>query len=414
MKMRSIGFFGVFGSGNLGNECTIHALIYNVRKYLPNVKLMSICSDPCDVIERHKIAALEISQHSSNNSNNKDIKWKINVIDAFIRRLYGIFIRISKEVLEWFRVRKILMGVDVLMMSGTGMLTDYGEGILGLPYEIFKWSLVARLCNCKLFFVCVGVEPIRTLSARWFIKSSLKLADYISFRDNYSMRYMEKIGFVTNKCIIYPDLAFSLPKSYFKMENVPNRNKICIGVGVMDYHGQGGLEQKSSELYSNYIKKMAFFVMWLLKHEYRVRILIGDFQYDSQVIKDLKVLTENHGFKYEDYEIIDVPAFTLSSLLSQIASTDLVVAPRYHNILLSLMLNKPVISISYNEKNDSVMERIGLKEYCLKIENFNTDELIKKFMKLEKQISLFADEIEKKTEELRDLLEEQYRRLLDY
>jgi polysaccharide pyruvyl transferase WcaK-like protein len=410
MELKNIGFFGVFGSGNLGNECTLQALIYNVRKYLPNARLISICTNPSDVIERHKIAALTISQRSSHNFKPIAVKWKM---PALVRKIHRAFIGISEEVLAWMRTKKILKNMDVLIMSGTGMLTDYGEGILGFPYHIFKWSLLAKLCNCKLFFICVGAEPTRTHLAKWFIKSSLKLSDYNSFRDHYSMQYMEKIGFATNKCVIYPDVAFSLPKSYFKKENMTFREKICVGVGLMNYHGQGGIKKRSRAVYSDYIKKMAFFVMWLLEHDYRIRILIGDFRYDGPVLNDLKELIEGHGFKYKDCEIIDEPAVTLNTLLSQIASTNLVVSPRYHNVILSLMLNRPVLSISYNEKNDAVMERIGLEEFCLKIENFGTDELIRTFTKLEKKMDSFGEEIKNKTEKLRDILEEQYQRLFD-
>jgi polysaccharide pyruvyl transferase WcaK-like protein len=46
------------------------------------------------------------------------------------------------------------------------------------------------------------------------------------------------------------------------------------------------------------------------------------------------------------------------------------------------MLNKPVISISYDMKNDLLMDSVGLSDYCQSINEFDVSRLIKQFMKL--------------------------------
>ena len=41
--------------------------------------------------------------------------------------------------------------------------------------------------------------------------------------------------------------------------------------------------------------------------------------------------------------------------MQQIAEVEVVVASRFHNVLLALLLGKPVVSIAYNQKNDALM-----------------------------------------------------------
>ena len=122
---------------------------------------------------------------------------------------------------------------------------------------------------------------------------------------------------------------------------------------------------------------------WLLEHKYTVRLLIGDAVYDNRVRQDLRGLLEGGGLKYEDRKIIDEPACSVDELLSQLAATDVVVASRFHNVLLALMLTKPVVAISFHEKIDSLMSGMGLTEFSQDIEHIDIDKLIGQFTTLE-------------------------------
>ena len=73
------------------------------------------------------------------------------------------------------------------------------------------------------------------------------------------------------------------------------------------------------------------------------------------------------------------------------------------------MLNKPVIALSHHEKFDSLMDGLGLEEYCLNIETLEVDELIEKLMKVGKNAEALRPHIKRKVEEYRRILDEQYR-----
>jgi polysaccharide pyruvyl transferase WcaK-like protein len=403
-KKLKISLFGNFGTQNLGNESTLQAIIHNIPKFLPKSELNCICSNPEDVLAMHGIAAFPISHRANRSPNHKSSFGQNHLL---VRLLRMILIRIPIELFEWVRAIKVLKGRDMLVMTGTGMLTDCEEGRMGLPYEIFKWAISARICRLKLLFVSVGVEQMRYRTTRFFIKSSLWLADYICYRDTHSNKYMISIGFNKNHAI-YPDMAFSLPEAVLPSSRSGIRRKPVIGVGLFDYAGRGISGEEAQNAYRGYIDKLSTFVIWLLTHDYAVRVLIGDIVYDNPVREDLQKALAGMGIKYDECQIIDEPIASVKDLLEQIATTDMVVATRFHNVVFALMLNKPIISISHNDKNDSLMANVGLSDYCQRIDQFDLNTLIEQFMQLEKNMEILKLHLERKAEEYRRALDEQY------
>ena len=71
----------------------------------------------------------------------------------------------------------------MLVMTGTGMITDANEGLFGVPYQMFKWVVAARVARRKVKFVSVGAEKLDDPIKLFFLTWSLRLADYRSYRD---------------------------------------------------------------------------------------------------------------------------------------------------------------------------------------------------------------------------------------
>jgi polysaccharide pyruvyl transferase WcaK-like protein len=76
------------------------------------------------------------------------------------------------------------------------------------------------------------------------------------------------------------------------------------------------------------------------------------------------------------------------------------------------MFNKPVIAISYDPKNDALLESCGLGEYCQQIESVDLANLIAQFIRLESRADHLRVGLQRKTDENRSLLKEQYREIL--
>jgi polysaccharide pyruvyl transferase WcaK-like protein len=406
MKRQSITLFGNFGTQNLGNEYTLKAILHNVRKAFPNAALSCVCPGPQDASATHHIPAFQMSSRYAMPSRPGALSK-----NPLVKLLRRVFVRLPLELVEWFKAFRILKGTGMLVMTGTGMLGDFGIGPLELHYEILKWALLAKVRGCKLLFVSVGAGPLAHPVSRLIVKAALSLADYRSYRDTFSKDYLGRIGFETGPDRVYPDLAFSLRPD---VPSSPRRHETArvVGVGLMDYYGRRSRPEEGEDLYRRYLEKMTAFVGWLLDRDYTVQLLIGDVSYDTRIKGDLRtMLRERAPADGAKGEVVEAEVSSVEQLIAQLAKTDVVVATRFHNIALALMLNKPVVALSYHEKVAALMSGIGLSEYCQEIDAPGVDDLVERFTRLERNARTARSLIERKAEEYRNALDEQYARL---
>ncbi|MGC1582936.1 MAG: polysaccharide pyruvyl transferase family protein [Candidatus Acidiferrales bacterium] len=392
-----LALFGAFGVGNLGNECTLQSLLHNIRKHLPNSEIRCICPGPDQVHTAYGIPAVPI-EHIP-------LPYVSNPVLRILRK---IFLRIPIELFRCIRAIATLAHVDMLVMTGTGMLGDFGISPLDLHFQILKWTLLAKLCRCRVAFLSVGAGPLRQPLSRRIVKAALWLADYRSYRDSFSRNYLEIIKFDTQRDHVFPDLAFSFPVPMLPPAPNDGRRRPVVGVGLMTYYNRTGSPSKDDRMYLEYISKMGDFVAWLLAKKYSVRLLIGDVAYDQPATRDLMADLRKRGVHGEDGAILDDPAVSVDQVLSQLASTDFVVASRFHNILLALMLAKPVLAISYHEKNAALMASAGLADFTQDIEQIDVNKMIQQFEALGKNAERIRLQLQRNAIACRAALDEQY------
>ncbi|HEY8052739.1 MAG TPA: polysaccharide pyruvyl transferase family protein, partial [Steroidobacteraceae bacterium] len=347
MQPTRIVFYGNFGAGNLGNECTLQTAIEQTLARLPEAELLCVCPNPEDVRTRHGIAAVA--------SLSRDLGWSWSDLTAKpaddavvlahatrsaraesrvprlrlkLARLGRIaFLRAPREFAHWCRMLRVLARSDLLMVPGTGIITD-ACGSLGWPYDMFKLTVLARLCGARVAFLSVGAGPFHHRLGCWFIRRSLGLAHYRSYRDVDSKRRLEDIGCDTARDVVYPDLVFGLARAHLNTERTGTQRSLVVGLGLKDYATP--LDDVDVERYRAYLGVMADFVRWLQAQGHTVRLIIGDAQYDTRVREDLiALLTVRNATAALP---LSAPIPTVAELLRQLRETDAVVSPRFHNL----------------------------------------------------------------------------------
>ena len=397
-KRKKIAFFGHFDSSNFGNESTLQAILYHLRCLQPAAEVTCISTGAEATARTHQIEAMPITETFAKSWVPKN---------SLTRVLRKVCVGMPSELYQWIEGLVMLSRTDMLIIPGTGLLTDaYGLRGWG-PYGLLKWSLMAKICRCKLLFVSVGAGPVYSGLGRCFVKSTLSLADFRSYRDTSTMQYLKDIGYRTDKDRVYPDLAFSLPEAVIPHQDAKEGRRSVVGLGLMEYAGKYSVSRPSNETYQVYLENLLGVVSWLLAHEYDIRLLIGDLN-DMHVTKEFKDLLRERLSAFDEERIIDERVHSVEDLLSQIASTEIVVATRFHNVLLALLCNKPVIAISFHHKCESLMSAMGLSSYCLDINDLKAETLIEKFRDLETNAGKLKPLIREKVTEFRTALDEQY------
>ena len=178
----------------------------------------------------------------------------------------------------------------------------------------------------------------------------------------------------------------------------------------MEYAGRYSGDRPGEAVYQRYLETLAMFVRWLLDHQYDIRLLTGDIA-DNAVPREFREVLKKRAAIYDETRVIDEPVASVPGLLSQLAAVEFVVATRFHNVLLALLLNKPVIAISFHHKCASLMKSMGLLEYCQDISDLDSDRLAEQFRQLERNAGNLRSTIKQRSMECRRALEGQYDRI---
>jgi polysaccharide pyruvyl transferase WcaK-like protein len=362
---------GLFGSGNLGNDGSLEAMIRFLREARPDAELVCFCA--CSRGADHVIArtlrvpALPFALADPER--------------GLFRRLDRLSLKAPRQLASLARAIIHAGGVDLLIIPGTGILDDFQDSPLGMPLVLFGWCLAARLRGAKLAFVSIGAGPIQHPISRWLMKMSIALAHYRSCRDIVSKTFLESIGISSAKDAVYPDLAFALPAPLSSNRKSLEDRPLSVGVGVMAYYGWRIRDDRGPAIYAAYTKRIADFVLWLLDRGHAVRILTGQVS-DQRAVNDLITRVMAARPELPPQRLLSDPSFSLHDLMCQIDQTDVVVATRYHNVVCALKLGKPTVSIGYAEKNDVLMAAMGVGPFCQHIERLDVGLLIEQFTQL--------------------------------
>jgi len=392
---KQIAFWGNFGTRNLGNECTLFAALYNARLHRPQASFVCFCTAPEDAEKRHGLPCFPL------NTARPGPGLRPGLLARIARRL-------KAEVRGWREAMRHTRATELLVMTGTGMLTDHGEGPFGLPYDIFRWAVAARLTGCRLVFLSVGVEALQHPLTRFFIRTALHLAASRSYRDVQSRERLLRASFFRETDSVYPDLAFSLPESLLRPAFSKAQATVRVAVGLYAYRDRGGSGPEDLAHYRAYLDKVCEVVLALRAKGHPVRLVIGDNTYDEPVLEDVRAALATRGLSRDAEGVEDSPAGSFEEVLAQLSAVDVVVASRFHNVLLALLLGKPVVSLSYNEKNEALMKQMGLAEYTGTLAAFDVQHVLAQLWTLQQEAGRLMPGVAKKALEYRGLLETQY------
>ena len=419
MAPKRIALYGNFGSGNIGNECTLQAVTEQLRLRWPDARLTCLCTIPEDVRSRHGMKAVRAAVTDSGWSwadldrdplapapaRAQPPRW-LRIVSKVLRLAFR---RIPLELAHWIRGFALLARCDLLIVPGTQVVSDYLCGPGSWPYDIYKWSTLARLCRVKLIFLSVGVGPIGHPLSRRLIARSLAGASYRSYRDRESQSTAERIGLPARTDPLFPDLAFGLSAQSLPAPTPHSGARRVIGVGVKNLPGVS--DAAAADAYARYLDTTADFIAHLQQRGYAVRLLIGDLQYDIKPRSELLQAMRRKGVATEaPHLLVDDPR-SVDDLLRQLEETDVVVSPRLHNLILALLLGRPVIALSDHSKLDRLLAELELSDYRVALEPLRLETLLERFESVERYAGGLRTHIRGRVERYRLALEEQYERV---
>lgn len=381
-----VGLFGHYGQDNLGDEAVILSSIQNLRERIPNIELVGLSLNPEDTRKRYDIEAFPIRINGINKGKSRKrkhfinlswIRWFKDLVPLTIKlNLSGLIHSLQNpaSVIRFHReVKEQLRDLDALIVCGSGQLEDYG-GPWGYPYTIMKWVLLAKSMGVKVFVTSVGAgPPVHNLSF-WMYKKALRKADYISYRDDWSKQVIEdRIPGIDG--FIYPDLAHSL--KVLPVNGHPQKDQKTVAINAVPIDLKSHMNEGLQENFDIYTKQLVELVRHVLHLGFSVKFFNGhptDLSVAEEVISRLE--------KSRDAipgEVTIIKNDSVQDLINTLSQADLIVATRFHSILLPLLLGKPVLGLCYHEKSQKLLEEVGLGEYCIDLNELSGQDMSVKF-----------------------------------
>jgi len=429
---KKIGVFSHGGTKNLGDEALLAAVIQNVRLRVPKAEIIGFTINPQDTESRHGISAYPIRQFSpaprvkdSDSAESREssaaatsnpvpersgLKAQLKAIPPLratlqaVRRLLELAPAVLAEPKFLFDSYRRLKGVDLLLVAGSQQLNDGYGGAWGFPYTLYKWTWLAKLTGTKVAILSVGAGPIDSRLSKWFFRRVLDRVNYRSYRDAISSRLMQSLKIKGDHPVL-PDLVYSLQLP--APRPAPSGAvRVVVGTNPVPFFDGRYWPTPDPERYGDYVRKFATFAEWLGESGHAVLFFPTQVRADSLTISDIRKAMNGSG--NSPNLLAGQKIQGLEDLVSEIERADLVVANRYHGILISLMMNKPVLGIAYHEKSRALLAQAGQGDYVLNIADLKTEDLIERFQSLEANAPAIKKQIAERMAPLRKALDEQY------
>lgn len=434
MPRKKIGLITPYTGDNLGDAAIQSAVIENLRARLPDFDLCMFTLDPPKTSALHRIPSLPItgvfvdfysnqlrpipSNGNGKGNGNGDsaaggstaraglagkvIKTLRN--DSALRTLFrpawclakGIFTSLvipGTEVRHLREMARLLPDFELLIISGGGQVDDYWGGVMGQPYTLLKWGLLAKAANAKFVFLSVGVDKIDNKLSRALVRYALRLARYRSYRDRGSKQLLADMKF-THADRVVPDLAFSYPIDL--AEAVPQGPKeplkketLKIGVSPIAYLRNGHWPRTKGEIFERYCDALEVFTSELLRRGHEVVLFATDAP-DRDVSAMVAARVNGAARQAGGQSKLRIaPISRVHELLAELKGLDCVVASRLHGVILSHLCLRPVLAVSYDRKVTRYMGDMEQASYCLDFHALDSTQLLKTF----EALSVYREQI---------------------
>ncbi len=434
-----IGVIGTYGNGNLGDECVFLAFLQWLEFNAPQVTPVPLCVNPPYIEQTYGVSGHAVSGHhtAAQQPPPKERRQSrvpmpaepsgITRLHAALKRFFPAPIRLIRSAQAvawdflaigkyWPHQMRVVSSLDAVAVLGGGQVHDFWDGPLGHPSTLFLWALACHLMRKPFLILSTGGVALEHPLSRWFIRRAFGWSMYASVRDKPTASVVRDQGLSDTRRVV-PDLAWGLravhplthPAAQANLAgSPPEAPPRTIGLCPMVYgHPQlwpGG----DADTYANYIAEMASFCSRLSREGYHVVIFPTQIRSDPVAVQDVVAQIDPQLMRCVRIWSVQ----TVADLLDCLGSVDAVVSSRFHGLLLSLLMGRPALSVSYQPKNTALLHELGESHLAIDIQRVSADVLWSAFVRLCDESAAYAAHIGAHVEDNRRQLDKQYRDIL--
>lgn len=218
-----------------------------------------------------------------------------------------------------------------------------------------------------------------TWAHRGFARGALLRARLILVREDESMAILRRLGIPESKLLPTPDMAFALepePNSITGKQTLARvmdfaARRDILGVSVRSHSFPGHADPEKMQ--REYLRHVAEAVGELAKDEDAVVVIV------PQTMEDIPIGRRLAGILSAGYPLVPYIAveedLSPSDLVSLYSRFRLLVGTRMHANILAMGTGTPVAAIAYELKTMGILQRMGLPDWGVNIDQLSDDRL---------------------------------------
>lgn len=323
---KKILLLGYYGFGNAGDELILLSLLNEIKHITPETRITVLSNNP------HKTS-----------------------------RDYGVRAVNRRNPLS---LVKEIWATDIVVLGGGGLLQDTTSKLSLIYYLGIIW--ISVVFSKRVMLISQGIGPITAAISRLLTRITIQRVDTVATRDSYSLNLLKKLGISNPKMHVIPDPVFLLDikdidawRRNIKMEG-SQKMKYRLCFCVREWRDRKELINRLVKLLKEILKEFDFDVVFIAFHK----------NLDRMIYQELISKIESSN--------LPVPRLLewndLDSLINTIKEVDIMVAMRYHALVLAAIIGIPSFALSYDPKIKNLVGSLG-NIPMIDIERFDPDEV---------------------------------------
>lgn len=310
-----------------------------------------------------------------------------------------IISKASKNILCKNSSIKLCESSDILIICGGGFL---GGNKYNSLIHLAQIDILKQL-NIPMVLWGTSIEPPRKELLKRITERVLTNIDIILPREKITEEYLESF-YDLQKIIPTPDMAFKtseifissrIDKRFHDIKQI-SKDKRIIGITMREWFFPRSKEpEKQKKQYENSLIELINDLESESQFVFVPQVIMNgdDDRVFANKIKNSLLDSDNLIVLEEDYS-----PYELKYLISKF---DQFLGTRMHSNIFASTVCKAPVAIAYEKKTNGIMEKLGLSEYVVDIENVNTDILKKMLNDNNINSTKLAEKVSKKVQSLK-------------
>lgn len=348
-----IAIFGSYNGTSIGDTAILLGLLHGIAQITPQAQVTVLTMGPVGLARDLALTGLARAPDMVRANVHGPAEWPL------MRGLWWRLERLGLPLGTTFnsaRVRKVLMGHDLLIIGGGNLLMDLFEGGVTLIENI---TAAAQATGTPYMFAGVGAGPVAQARSRARLGICLAKAEQVVVRDAPSLQICQNdLGRADTRRA--PDLAFALEHPLRKAV----RKTLAVNVAAV---GSPTWPVQDAALYDAYLDGMARLVVQAARATELagVEIVTSNPAVDLGAGRDLVARLAGRV----PCPVTLPPLHDVTDILDAFGRAQLALVTRLHAGIMAAHAGTPVLAVAYQPKVAAVLAEAGIAPAAIALDD---------------------------------------------